>query len=188
MKIAIIIKILQLFEGCLTKEHCPLSEANKQVLRRHFEEVLNQGQLEVIDTIYTTDYVLDAPVQTDGSAQSQGQTLGRDGLKRRVTLFRTAFPDIHFALGAIVAEGDLVTVQYTYTGTHDGQFRELAPTGNKVSVMGILIATVINGQIASAVSVFDSGDMIRQLTAHKKPDQGGNLFHDAFELLQGLFR
>ncbi len=163
-------------------------EANKQVLKRHFEEVLNRGQLEVIDQIYTTDYVLDAPVQTDGSAQAQGQTLGRDGLKRRVTLFRTAFPDIHFSLGMVVAENDLVTVQYTFSGTHNGQFRELAPTGHKISVMGILIARVLEGQIASAVSVFDSGDMMRQLTDHPNQEHLPGFLHGVVDHLRDLFR
>lgn len=142
-------------------------DANKQVLRRHFEEVLNQGHLPVIDEIYAEGYVLDAPVQTDGSAQQHGQTLGRDGLKRRVTLFRTGFPDIHFTVDNMVAEDDNVTVQYTFRGTHTGQFRELEPTNNTISVMGILIARVANGQIESAVSVFDSGDMMKQLLKHE---------------------
>jgi len=165
-----------------------MSDANKQVLRRHFEDVLNQGQLEVIDQLYTTNYVLDAPVQTDGSAQAQGQTLGRDGLKRRVTLFRTAFPDIHFALGTVMAEGDLVTVQYTFSGTHNGPFRELAPTNHKISVMGILIARVTSGQIASAVSVFDSGDMMRQLTNHPHQEYSPGFLHGVVDHLRDLFR
>ena len=165
-----------------------MSEANKQVLLRHFEEVLNKGQLEVIEEIYTADYVLDAPVQTDGSVQAQGQTLGREGLKRRVTLFRTAFPDIHFALGTVIAENNMVTVQYTFSGTHQGQFRELAPTGHKISIMGILIASLNNGQIASAVSVFDSGEMMRQLTADTKHEHPGNFLHSVIERVQEMFK
>ncbi|MCK6580545.1 MAG: ester cyclase [Anaerolineae bacterium] len=145
-----------------------MTAANKQILRRHFEEVLNQGRLDVIDEIYADTYILDAPVQTDGSAQVHGQTLGRDGLKRRVTLFRTAFPDIHFTINDMVAEGDRVVVQYTFAGTHTGTFRELEPTGHSISVMGILIARVADDRIQSAVSVFDGGDMLHQLAPHHK--------------------
>src|SRR4051794_172683 len=104
-------------------------ETNKLILRRHFDEVLNLGHLEVIDEIYADSYVLDAPVQTEGSVQAHGETHGREGLKRRVTLFRTAFPDIHFSVNNIVAEANQVAVQYTFTGTHTGQFGELAATG-----------------------------------------------------------
>jgi predicted ester cyclase len=122
----------------------------------------------VIDEIYGDSYVLDAPVQTDGSVQAHGETRGRDGLKRRVTLFRTAFPDIHFSVDTMLAEGDQVLAQYTFRGTHDGKFGELLPTGRKIAVMGMLIAVVQDGKIQSAVSVFDSGDMMHQLeTEHK---------------------
>src|SRR5579859_7027108 len=91
----------------LQSEH-KATDNNIHLLHRHFEEVLNQGKLDVVDEIYSDSYVLDAPVQTDGSAQAHGQTLGREGLKRRVTLFRSAFPDIHFTIDDTVAEKDKV--------------------------------------------------------------------------------
>jgi steroid delta-isomerase-like uncharacterized protein len=147
-----------------------MSDTNKLILSRHFNEVLNQGQLDVIDEIYADGYVLDAPVQTEGSVQAHGETHGRDGLKRRVTLFRTAFPDIHFSMDDLIAEGDQVVVQYTFSGTHTGQFGELEPTGRHISVLGMLIALVKDGKIESAVSVFDSGDMMHQLEPEHKSD------------------
>ena len=145
-------------------------ETNKRILSRHLDEVLNQGQLDVVDEIYTDSYVLDAPVQTEGSVQEHGETHGRDGLKRRVTLFRTAFPDIHFTVDNMVAEDNQVAVQYTFSGTHTGKFGELEPTGRHISVTGILIALLKGDQIESALSVFDSGDMMHQLEPeHKSP-------------------
>jgi predicted ester cyclase len=156
-----------------------LSEANKHVLSRHFNEVLNTGALDVIDEIYSDNYVLDAPVQTSGSVQAHGETHGGDGLKRRVTLFRGGFPDIHFTVDNLVAEGDQVVVQYTFAGTHLGQFGELEPTGQHMAVKGILIAQVKAGKIESAVSVFDSGDMMHQLEPQHQP-----LFHHFVEWLR----
>jgi len=143
--------------------------SNKVVLRRHFDEVLNHGRLGVIDEIYATDYVLVAPVQTDGSVQKHGETRGRDGLKRRVMLFRTAFPDIQFTIEDMLAEGDRVAVHYSFSGTQTGQFGDLAPTRRKVSVPGIMIAVVREGRIESAFSAFDSGDMLRQLDVADGP-------------------
>jgi len=153
------------FDGIVRSERDSLSQSNKAVLRRHFEEVLNQGKLDVIDEIYDVGYVLDAPVQTDGSAQAHGLTLGRDGLKRRVSLFRTGFPDIHFAVDLMVADEDRVVVQYTFEGTHLGQFLEFEPTGNTISLTGIMIARVSEGRVQSAFSVFDNGQMMQQLNA-----------------------
>lgn len=140
-----------------------MSEEYKHLVRRHFEEVLNQGRLDVIDEIYADNYVLDAPVQTDGASVAKGQTKGRDGLKKRVTLFRTGFPDIHFTMDNLVAESDKVTVQYRFKGTHLGKFLGLPATRNQIDVGGILIARICDGKIESAWSVFDSGDMMRQL-------------------------
>jgi steroid delta-isomerase-like uncharacterized protein len=138
-------------------------ENDKATLVRHFEEVLNQGKLNVVDEIYTNDYTLDAPVSSDGQSRNRSLTQGREQLKQRVTLFRTAFPDIHFTTDEIIGEGDSVVVRYTYRGTHQGVFAGLEPSGNTIKVMGILIAHLKNGRIQEAVSVFDSADLMRQI-------------------------
>ncbi len=140
-----------------------MSEESKHLVRRHFEEVLNQGKLDVIDEIYSENYVLDAPVQTEGGSTAKGQTKGRDGLKKRVILFRTGFPDINFTIDNLVSEGDKVTVQYRFQGTHLGKFVGMPATRNHIDVGGILIAHIVDNQIESAWSVFDSGDMMKQL-------------------------
>jgi len=137
----------------------------------------------VIDAIYSDAYVLDAPVQTAGSVQAHGLTHGREGLKQRVTVFRTAFPDIHFTIEGLLADRNQVAVQYTFAGTQTGQFGELPPAGQRIRVGGMLVATVDAGQIQSAVSVFDSGDMLRQLT----PVHSSILDHILGEVA-GLFR
>jgi steroid delta-isomerase-like uncharacterized protein len=138
-------------------------ENNKAALIRHFEEVLNQGMLDVIDEIYTDDYTLDAPVSSDGQSRDRSLTQGREQLKQRVTLFRTGFPDIHFTINEIIGEGDSVVVRYTYRGTHQGVFAGLEPTGHFITIMGILIAHLTEGRIREAVSVFDSADLMKQL-------------------------
>ncbi len=139
-------------------------EANKAALTRHFQEVLNQGQLHVIDEIYTEDYTLDAPVSSDGQSRNRSLTQGREQLKQRVILFRTAFPDIHFTIDEIIGEENSVVVRYTYCGTHQGFFAGLEPTGRTLKIMGILIAHLRSGKIQEAVSVFDSAELMKQLS------------------------
>jgi steroid delta-isomerase-like uncharacterized protein len=152
----------------------------KVVVRRHFEEVLNQGRLDVIDALYTASYVLDAPVQSDGTTAAQGKTLGRAGLAERVTLFRTAFPDIRFDVDAMIAEGDQVAVQYRFRGTQRGRFLGIEPAGQPIDIAGMLIARLVDGRIDAAWSVFDSGRLLQQLrgeappTARLDPTQGGS--------------
>jgi steroid delta-isomerase-like uncharacterized protein len=139
------------------------AQHGKVVVRRHFDEVLNQGRLDVIPELYTTDYVLDAPVRSDGTTAAQGTTLGQAGLAERVTLFRTAFPDIHFGVDTMVAEGDQVAVRYRFRGTHRGRFLGFEPTGHRIDVAGMLIATLVDGRIDAAWSVFDSAQLLQQL-------------------------
>ena len=138
-------------------------EANKAVLVRHFNEVLNNGHLEVVDEIYTSDYTLDAPVRSDGSSQARGLTQGREQLKQRVILFRTAFPDIHFDMDELIGEGDTVVVRYIYRGTHLGPFAGVEPSGRSIAIPGILIAHLKDGRIQEAISAFDSGELMKQL-------------------------
>ena len=138
-------------------------DLNKAALQRHFDDVLNLGKLDVVDELYAVDYELQAPFGSDGTDLSRAVTSGREGLKQRVQLFRTAFPDISFSVHEMVAEGDAVAARYVFRGTHLGSFGDLAPTGNAVTVDGILVAHFRSGEIRDAFSVFDSGDMMRQL-------------------------
>jgi predicted ester cyclase len=49
-----------------------------------------------------------------------------------VRRIRTAFPDIHFTIDYIIAEGDMVVGAFTLQGTHQGDLHDLAPTGRRV--------------------------------------------------------
>lgn len=144
----------------------------KAIVRRHFEEVLNLGSVDVIEELYSDDYVLDAPFSSDGLPQEHAVTSGRTGLRERVELFRTAFPDITFSVEEMLAEGDAVAARYIFRGTHLGPFGEIAPTGRTLSVTGILVAHFRAGTIYEAFSAFDSGDMLRQLNATEPPSSG----------------
>jgi predicted ester cyclase len=139
--------------------------ANMVTARRHFDEVLNLGHLHVVDEIYSEDYVLDAPFSPDGTARPHALTSGRHGLKERVTLFRTAFPDITFTVDELLADGNAVVARYTFVGTHLGAFGDIEPTGRKVAISGILVAHLSGAIIYEAFSAFDSGEMMRQLAA-----------------------
>lgn len=146
----------------------------KAVVRRHFEEVLNLGTVDVIDELYSDDYVLDAPFSSDGIPSEHAQTSGREGLRERVELFRTAFPDITFSVEEMLAEGNAVAARYVFRGTHLGPFGDVAATGRTLCVTGILVAHFRAGAIYEAFSAFDSGDMLRQLGVTGQPaaDEG----------------
>jgi steroid delta-isomerase-like uncharacterized protein len=128
----------------------------KELVGRHFGEVLNQGRLEVIEEIYWPDYVLHAPVST-------GDTVGYAGLRQRVVDFRTGFPDIVFTVDDLMGENGRVAARYTFRGTQSGPFAGQPPSGRTVVVPGILYVRGEDGKLIEGWSGFDSIDMMQQL-------------------------
>jgi len=76
------------------------AKENKALVRRLFEEVWNQGKLDVIDEIHDAGFVKHIPGNPD--------IHGPEGLKQSVSMFRTAFPDVQFTIEDQIAEGDKV--------------------------------------------------------------------------------
>jgi steroid delta-isomerase-like uncharacterized protein len=106
-------------------------EVNKATFRRYIEEVWNQGRLELADEIF--DRYL--------AHQADGLTLqrGPEDVKRFVSEFRSAFPDFHISIDDQIAEGDKVVVHATIRGTHQREFRGMAPTGKEIEERGFSV-------------------------------------------------
>src|SRR5919202_5107024 len=103
-------------------------EANKTVFRRYIEEVWNQGRLELADEIFDR-YLAHQP---DGPTLERGP----EDVKRFVGEFRVAFPDLHITIEEQIAEGDKVVVRATIRGTHQREFRGMAPTDKEIEEKG----------------------------------------------------
>src|SRR5215203_5249433 len=106
-------------------------EENKATFRRYIEEVWNQGRLELADEIF--DRYL--------AHQADGLTLqrGPEDVKRFVGELRSAFPDFHISINEQLAEGDKVVVHATIRGTHQREFRGMAPTGKEIEERGFSV-------------------------------------------------
>jgi steroid delta-isomerase-like uncharacterized protein len=128
---------------------------NRTLARRFFEEVWNQGDEAGIDRYIALDAAGNDP--TFGT--------GREAFRAQWTKWRAAFPDLHFAVEDIVAEGDKVVTRWTLTGTHQGEFLGVAPTGRAISVAGMSLDRIANGQIAEGFDAWDELGLHRQLGA-----------------------
>lgn len=117
--------------------------ANKNVLSMFVEVVINQGRLERAD-----DLVLENFVELD---PFPGQAQGREGLKQVIHQMRTAFPDIHWVVEEMVAEGEKVCSRFTWTGTHRGVFLGISTTGRHIQVKGVVIDHLLDGKMASTL-------------------------------------
>ena len=115
-------------------------DRNKALLRRFYEELWSQGNLEAIPELIAEDFVDHHPLP--------GVPPGREGLAALVTTWRTAFPDMRETCEDLIAEGDKVVGRFTMRGTHSGEFMGVAPTGRRVTMSGIDIVRVAGGKIA----------------------------------------
>jgi predicted ester cyclase len=97
-------------------------EANKKSVRRFFEEMVNQGNLDAADEIFAADF-------GRRKLTSQNQVLGP------------------LTVEEMVAEGDKVIVRVTFRGTHEGEFIGIPATGKWVEVSGAELAQFKDGKI-----------------------------------------
>lgn len=88
-------------------------------------------------------------------------TVGIERLAERQQAFFEAFPDLEHLVLAVIVDGDLVALRYTATGTHTGQFFDLAPSGIPVTMSGVNIFRIACGQVVETWSEF-SGFELRQ--------------------------
>ena len=138
-------------------------EENKALIRRVIEEIWNQGNMAVVDELYATDCVRHTQPE---------DTYGLEGLRQSLTMQRTAFPDFHFTIEDIMAEGDKVAFRWTYRGTHKGEYMGIAPTGKQLTMPGISIIRIAGGKIVEVWAEMDMLGLLQQIGAVPPPGQG----------------
>jgi steroid delta-isomerase-like uncharacterized protein len=124
--------------------------------RRYFEEVWNQGKVDVLDELLAPDYINHTPSTGHPPA-------GPAGLKPIVLAIRRAFPDLHFTIDDVIVTGSAVAIRTTMTGTHEGDLFGVPPTRRKIKVMQLQIERIKNGRIAEHWRVTDELSMMKQL-------------------------
>lgn len=118
--------------------------ANKALVRRLVDDVLNAGRLDVLDELYTPRM---APVA-----------------RRWIEPFRTAFPDVKMEIVELVAEDDTVVGRFTCSGTHLGDWRGYPPTGRRFErVDEVYFFAIRDGRIARAWGLEDTCARLDQL-------------------------
>ncbi len=138
------------------------TDNNKAHARRVFEEILTQGNLALIDEVYSADYV---------GHETSGPVHGQEELKQYFMIYRTAFPDAHYTVEDQIAEGDRVVTRWSVRGTHQGPLLGIPPTGKPGAVTGIGIARFEGGKIAEVWSEFDALGMFQQIGVIPTPGQ-----------------
>lgn len=131
------------------------TEQNKATVRRYYDEVFNQRNIDLVDELAVEDYVENNPFP--------GQGNGRNDLKARVQAILGAFHPMRFKVEQVVAEGEQVVVRWTQTGTHSGNFMGIPPTGKEVTVAGIDVHRLRDARMAEHWHVVDQFGLLQQL-------------------------
>jgi steroid delta-isomerase-like uncharacterized protein len=131
------------------------TEGNRAIFRRYIEEVWNRTNLELADEIFDR-YISHQP---DGSTLKRGP----EDVKRFVGEFHAAFPDLHLSIEDQIAEGDKVVTRVTVRGTHQGEFRGMAPTGKAIELKGVTIFRFSpEGKVVESWDSYDQLSLMRQ--------------------------
>jgi predicted ester cyclase len=123
------------------------------VVRRFYEEAIHQKKLDAVDALVAPDFV------------HNGEKRGAAGQRQAVATLLQAFPDVQVTLDLVIADGDRVGANCIWTGTHQGAFMGVAPTGRRVSFTATVILRVEAGTIAQAWLNEDDLGLMQQLDA-----------------------
>ena len=118
------------------------AEENKAVMRRILEDVINRKRLDLADELYSDDHEL--------HPETPGIGRGAAGMKDAFAGLHEEFPDVRVDVESVVAEGDMVAVRLTFSGTH-------ASTGERAVWPEMVFTRFSDGRAVESWEVIDTG-------------------------------
>ena len=130
-------------------------ETNKARFRMFYDEVVNKKNMTAFDELMDTSF--------KEHQVSPGYTDDYAGVKKFFTDMFTAFPDLKATIDIMVAEGDLVTAQATWSGTQKGPFMGAPASGKTVTFKTVDIIRIKNGKAVEHWGVTEDLAIMTQL-------------------------
>ena len=118
------------------------AEENKAAQRRIIEEVMNRKDLDLADELFSEDHEL--------HPEAAGVARSPEGIKRAFGALHEEFPDVRVEIEDMVAEGEVVAVRLTFSGTH-------APSGEQAAWPEMVFARFSGGKAVESWEVTDTG-------------------------------
>jgi predicted ester cyclase len=137
------------------------SAANVELVLRHYDEFLNNGDMSAADRDLRPDFV--------DHAAAPGTPPGRESSKAFIAMVRSAFPDIRFTEEEVIANGDMVAVLGLWRGTHGGPFLGLEATGRHCEMRGMVLWRIAEGQLAERWAVLDYDALLEWILGDRQP-------------------
>jgi steroid delta-isomerase-like uncharacterized protein len=144
-----------LFAG-VSATHASDIDHNKALFTKFVDEVMNKGNMAVVDELLAEDFV-------EHEEMPPGLPAGREGCKAFFTMYRKAFPDTKVTIDDLIAEGDKVVARMTWHGTNKGEFMGTPATGKTVDYSCIDIVRIVDGKAVEHWGVADRLGMMEQM-------------------------
>lgn len=140
------------------------NEVDAELFDRVWEEAFENGELEVIDEVVDSEYVLHTPGNPE-------PIRGSEEFKEYVSGYNEAFPDLSVTIEDRIIAEEAVVERFRMQGTHEGDLRGIPPTGNEIDVTGIIIHYMEDGTAVEDYSEFDGLDLMQQLGVVEPPGE-----------------
>ena len=140
-----------------------MSDENKAKARRLFEEGFSQGNTDVVDEVLDPNFVC-----YDPNSES-GEVRGSETIKAEIEYFRNAVADLTYTIEDQIEEDDKVVTRYTVSGTHQGEFFGVPPTGKRISMTGVSIDRFEGGKMVEEWPEYDLLGVMQQIEAVPAP-------------------
>ncbi|HEX4945705.1 MAG TPA: ester cyclase [Blastocatellia bacterium] len=132
------------------------TEENKTIARRYVD-VWNQHDPAALDTVFAANAVRHDP--------ATGVATGIESIRTIMQALLTAFPDLLITIDQALADEDCAILRWTATGTHNGDFQGIPPTGKPINVKGNSVYQCANGKMLAEHSIWDTLGLLKQLGA-----------------------
>jgi steroid delta-isomerase-like uncharacterized protein len=130
--------------------------ANKELVRRLYEQGFNAGDLALVDQLVSPDVVTHNPIILDAPT-------GPDSIRGGIEMLRRSFPDLHVEVLDLIAEGDRVAAFLRMSGTNAGDYRGGGATNRRGSLRAFFVWRVADGRLVESWGVADRFEMLQQL-------------------------
>ena len=122
-----------------------MSEQNKALVQSYYDDVLNGRNLDAVGNYFADGRIV-------------------EGVRRGCFNYFQSFPDLHCSADELIAEGDRVFCRSTITGTHDGEYKGIPPTGRHVASEAAEVFRIADGKFVGYWCLTNVAGLMRQLT------------------------
>jgi len=137
------------------KTQVEVEEQNKELVKR-FYEAANERDFEALKEVLAPEYAWYVPSRNT-------EPISREGSMEFVREMFDAFPDCHWSIEDLIAEGNIVVSRFIFRGTHEGEYQGILATGNKIEISGFMMTRIENGKLVEDKEEADTLGMMQQL-------------------------